>query len=178
MPDAYELHDGAFVQLQTNTSAANGLSAIVGPVPAGKIWTVMSAVAAPSVAETQIYWFALTNFGVTFPVTLPASIALAPAVQQFYPLVREGMELKMFPGEYLTAYRAAATAASTISIYVRLIETDLPFYVELDKHKVLRRRARAMEITNPNVRIGGSPPGILTGRPTYTFTPPREGREK
>ena len=41
--DAYALSEARFVQYLSQTSAANSLTAYVGPVPAGKVWTILAA---------------------------------------------------------------------------------------------------------------------------------------
>lgn len=156
MPDAYEIHDAQFLQKLSGQSAVAGLSCYLsnGIVPGGKVWTFLSAFINVDVAETRNFWFSILSQGHYFPVTLPQSFALDPATQKYYPMLREGMEIKLFPGERLYAFRDVATAGSTMTIYSRVIETDLQYYVELDKHKVLQRRQMAMEASSPMRRTG------------------------
>lgn len=144
MPDAYQNHDGQFLQSRVATSSVAGLSAALGPVPVGKIWTILAAAGVGSTAETQTFWWAIVFASFPFPVSLPQSFSVAPAVNQSFPLLSEGNELKLFQGEYLNLYRAAATAGSTISIYARLIETDMEFYRETDKHQDQERFKRSL----------------------------------
>lgn len=140
MPDAYEVHDGQFIQLAANGSVANALSIQLPAVPSGKVWTFLSAFLTVNVAETQDFWFSISSMGFAFPVTIPVQFALAPAVGENFPLVREGMELKLWQGEQLFANRSAATAGSSITVIARYIETDMAFYREADKYKELRRK--------------------------------------
>lgn len=157
MPDAYEIHDGQFLQLAASApSAAGGLFVNTGAVPAGRVWTILSAFVNCSVAETQTYWFAIYGVSDYFPITNPASVSINPVTLQYYPMLREGMEVKLFPGEFLFAFRGAATAGSTISISARYIETDLPFYEELDKYANKARFRRAIDILSPRRSAGGS----------------------
>lgn len=175
MPDAYEIHDGAFLQQKTYTSAADALIATLGPVPGGRVWSILSAYINTSVSETQDFWFALTNY-YNFPVTLPQEFTTDPATAKYFPMLREGMELKLFPNEYLKGYRDAATAGSTISLVIRYIETDLQYYVELDKQKNLQRRMRAMEASSPGVRGSG---GFIRPATLRDFSSPiRTPRER
>jgi hypothetical protein len=149
MPDAYEVHDAQFLQKELNTSAADALL-IGGTIcPPGRCRTIVAAIAKCSVAETQDYWFSRLYQSVYFAITTPASKTITPAVNRWAPMLLEGMEIKLYPGEYLMAQRAVATAGSTMSIEIMFIETDLQYFVELDKHKVLRRRAEAMQESNP-----------------------------
>jgi len=140
MPDAYEIHDAQFIQLLTVTSAADAIVVSLPVVPAGKVWTVLSARVTCSAVETQTYWWSVWNNGFYFPVTVPVSATITPAAWRFFGFVNEGMEFKVFAGEGLSAHRAAATAASTITIMARILENDIQFYREIDKHKELRRK--------------------------------------
>ncbi len=125
--DAYELHEARFVQEYAATSAANGLTLDTPVVPAGKVRTIISASLGPSVNETQVVGFQIIGRSTyQHTVTVPVSIALT--VAYMFPFLTEGMECKLFPGEKLRAFRGAATAGSTISLNVRFIESDLPFY--------------------------------------------------
>lgn len=153
MPDAYEVYEGRYLAEGISTSAANGLFEQVGPVPANRVWTILKARLAPSVAETQYVWFSVvTRTSQVVPVTAPIQAALAPAVEQNYPLLREGMELKLFPGEYIRAYRAAATAGSTIAIYAQYIDSPLPIYEEYEPQV---RRAQIKKRSTGQRSIGG-----------------------
>jgi uncharacterized membrane protein YgcG len=136
--DAYDLHEGRFIQEFLNGSAANGLSIAAGTVPAGKVWTVIQAAGYPSVAETQTVWFALvTKTTAIFPLTVPVSIALSAVIT--FPMLTEGMELKLYPGDTLRFYRSVATNGSSIQIWIRYIETDLPYYAyEEPLNKVIK----------------------------------------
>jgi len=129
MPDGYEVHDGRFIQYKSATSGANGHFVTIGPVPANKIWTILSGIGYPSVDETQDYWFAIYKSGVgNFVVTKPAQHVFDVSEENHLPLLQEGMELKLFPGEYVMFSRDGNTVGSTITLFIRYLETDLPFY--------------------------------------------------
>lgn len=141
MPEAYELHEARFVQEKVNTSAANGLTTNIGPVPAGKVWTLLAGYLMPSTAETKTVWFVISGQSSSYPVTVPATIALSNVIP--FPLLTDGMELKMYPGQQLRAYRDSATAGSTISMGIEFIESDLPYYAyEEPQNKVVRKVAQ------------------------------------
>lgn len=164
MPDAYSVYEARYVAEYTATSAANDLL-ISGPsTPRNKVRTIRFARVNCSVAETQNYWFGVvTAASVVYPVTAPASVSIAPAVSQYYPMLREGMELKLYPGEYLRAYRAAATAGSTISLNIVYIESDLPIY---EQYEPQLRRAIIRRSSSPGQRSVSSvpaPPGLGPG---------------
>ena len=138
--DAYELHEGRFLQSRGAASAANAVSVSVGPVPAGKVWTFLAGSYHPSVAETKTAYWLIYNpvTGDEFPVTQPIAIALAALIP--LPLVTMGMELKLYPGEFLFVRRDSATAGSTMDIHTRMIESDLPYYsYEEPQNKVVRK---------------------------------------
>jgi uncharacterized membrane protein YgcG len=128
--DAYEIHEGRFIQQRTAASAVLGTTLNLGyPGPgAGKIWTVLAADYYPDISETAVIsWQIVTRIGTSFTVKTPASLALNPLLNH-YGLLEQGMELKLFPGEYLMVIRATAGAGSSMIGNVRFIETDLPYY--------------------------------------------------
>jgi len=127
MPDGYELHDGRFLCEAVSQSAADAISLWTLPCPANKVWTILSASYYPSAAETRtVHWCVLSRAGLYYPISVPVAIALSMTI--LYPLVTEGMEIKLFPGESLNVRRDVATAGSSMTIRYRYIETDLPFY--------------------------------------------------
>jgi hypothetical protein len=129
MPDAYETFDGRFVQYKTSVSGANGHFVTVGPVPPGKVWTVLSAIGYPSVDETQDYWFSVFKSGVAqFQITHPEEHIFDISEENYMPMLREGMEFKVYPGEYVMFSRDGHTAGSTVTLFIRFLETDLPYY--------------------------------------------------
>lgn len=167
MPDGYAITDAHFIQYIVNVSAANDHTVLAGPVPNGKIWTILSAVGFPSVNETQDYWFAIYKAGFTpFNVTFPSQIAFLAAEANGCPLVREGMELKLFPGEYLEFLRDAHTVGSTISIGVRYVESDMPLYEYIEPQLAKRMNKMRSEVVQRAAAAGGSGGGGGgTGRP-------------
>jgi len=165
MPEAYEVHDGQFLQSVSATSAADSLLIGISSVPDGKVWTVLRAYITTSAAETQDYWFAVYSQGRYFPITLPLEGIVNSGINRSFPCLKEGMEIKLFQAERLFGHRDAATAGSTISIYASIIETDLPFYMEKDKQADKDRRQRALGMSSVTRRsMGGfGMPGVGRG---------------
>jgi len=125
--DAYQLHEARLLQEKVSYSGIAGLYAAVGPVPAGKVWAILSASYSPDAAETRSVWFTIySRASFNYAVTRPQSIALSGSIP--FPMVTEGMELNLFPGETLRVYRDVATAGSVMALFVRFVESDLPFY--------------------------------------------------
>lgn len=133
----YEPHELRQVQEAISTSPADQLYIGLGPVPAGKIWTILSAHCYPSANQTQLVWGAIQSRSTrSFAVTALTNNALGANVPQALIIADE---LKLLPGEYFNAMRAVATAGSTWAIAMRYVESDL----EYAAHK---------EILNPVVR--------------------------
>lgn len=150
--DAYDLHDGRFIQAPTWASAANATALDSAVVPAGKVWSILSLTYYPDVAETRTVVISiLARDGQDHPIRIPATIALSPSLR--YPGLTEGLELKMYPGESIHISRDVATAGSVMRGRMRMIETDLPYYSYEDplkkviaqplKHGSIFRGARA-----------------------------------
>ncbi len=169
MPDAYGNEEGRFIQVKYATSAVDALLVPIGPVPAGKIWTVLEAFLSNSCAaggENQYVWFAVSPDGVLYyPVTTPEQHVVDASNGQYLPMLREGMELRLWPGEYLAARRGDHTAGSTIIIYARIIESDMPLYTYDDPQTVLRQRKA---ISSVRTRLGGGVGGARIVPPTLT----------
>jgi len=165
MPEAYEVHDGQFIQTAGATSSADGLLSGTPSVPAGKVWTVLRAYLTTSAAETQDYWFSIYSQGRYFAITAPVEASINSGVQRAFPCLREGMEIKLFPDERLFAHRDVATAGSTISVWASIIETDLPFYAEEERHAAKDRKQRALGMPTVTRRaLGGfGMPGMGRG---------------
>lgn len=168
MPDGYQLGDAHFIILNTNNSAVNGLVvASDPPVPQGKVWNILQAYAYSSIAETQNYWFSIYRHGRPFPVTAPASAVVDPATDKFYPCLREGLELRLYPGDTLRAYRDDHAVGSTLYIVLSYIETDLPLYT-YDEPQVVYRQTKAISSFRSQLGGGagrGSGPGVSPARP-------------
>lgn len=146
MPESYELCDCRFLTEQLGGAGIDGLVTPIGPVPENKVWTVLSANCYPSVNETQIFWFAVRGrSGNYVAVSVPVSIALT--VDRGLPMLTQGMEIKLFPGEYLSAFRAAATVGSNFYIRARYVISDLPYYAyEEPLKKVVRVSRKHAEV--------------------------------
>lgn len=158
MPDAYHIHEGKFLQKESNGSGADALYISSSLTPPGRVRTILAAYIQVSAAETQTYWFAVVSQGSWFPITAPTSRTITPAVSQWVPLVTEGMEVKLFPGEALQAHRAAATAGSSITIVLRFIETDMPIYEYVEPQ--LGHRVRRSAMSSLITRRGGGGGGV------------------
>lgn len=139
MPDSYQLADAQFSQFFDSESAADALYLTLGTVPAGKIWTLRACSYNPNVAETRTICFSIIPRGSSdyVMISVPRSIALSTSLR--LPIFAEGMELVLHEGEQLRITRDAATAGSTMRVRAIYIESDRPFYTEIDKHKELRR---------------------------------------
>jgi hypothetical protein len=102
----------------------------------------------PSVAETQTVLFSILERSGSFalPVSVPASIALSASL--ILPMLTQGQELKLYPGQSLRARRGAATAGSSMTIVYLFIETDLPYYSYEEPQaklvKLIQRRGTAL----------------------------------
>lgn len=164
MPNSYELHDANFVQYYASESAADALYWTLGPVPTGRVWTLRACSYNPNIVETRTICFSIIPRGSSdyVMISVPRNIALSTTLR--LPIFAEGMELVLHQGEQLRITRDAATAGSTMLVKALYIDTDLPFYRELDKHKELRalRRAPMMDIFRKAAQASGG--GAPTGR--------------
>jgi len=143
MPDAYSLTESRFILHKYAVSVANDHINLIGPVPKGKIWSILSAIGMTSADDTQDYWFGIYVTGViNYSITRPEQHIFDVSEANWLPLLREGMEIKLFPGEYLSFSRDGHVAGSTISMWARIIETDMPLYV-YDEPQIVRRQAAA-----------------------------------
>lgn len=139
--DAYDLHEGRFIQERVYNSAANAVYINSDPVPNGRVQTILSASVYPNAAETRtVHYSIFSRGGNYFPVTQPVAIALSTAIQ--LPLLTMGMELKLYPGDSLFAFRDVATLGSTMTLILRWIETDLPFYAYVEPLKKVVQTSR------------------------------------
>jgi uncharacterized membrane protein YgcG len=163
--DGYEIHDGRLLQQHATISAADALLVLGQIVPANKLWTVLLGLYIPSAAETRTVWWSIyTIGGVQFPVGIPAAIALSSTIP--LPLLTEGMELKLWPGDRLRVSRDVATAGSTMTIYYRFIETDLPYYSYIEPlNKVIRRSQQHGSAYRSGGGISPGSPGSGGGSP-------------
>jgi len=169
MPESYDLHDGRFLERKLKASAANATELNYYPVPANKVWTFLGASYVPSAAETRVVtWFILTG-GDYCMISRPVSILLGGWAR--FPLLEQGMELKLFPGEILGISRDVATAGSTMTIFARIIETDLPpyDYVEPQERKRITAAKHSISRSVAAATVGGGsgplvPPGRGGGR--------------
>ena len=161
---AYEIYDGRFIQEEASGSAANATSCdALTATPANRVRTVIAARYHPSVAETRtVTWCKITRSTRELPLTVPNTIALSTTIP--LPLVTEGMEIKLWPGEYLRVLRDVATAGSTMALSFQFIETDIPFheYVEPLKKVVQTMRKHGAVYKS----IGGIRTGGVTGTPS------------
>jgi uncharacterized membrane protein YgcG len=127
MPEAYEIHEGRLIQEVVVQSAANALSVFLPAVPVGIVRTMLQGSFYPSVAETRTVYFAIqSRTGSQFPITVPQTIALSTVI--LFPALTQGLEIKLWPGDLLCAFRDVATAGSTCLVRARFIDNDLPYY--------------------------------------------------
>lgn len=155
-PEAYELFHGRYLSEALASSGADGLTAGVGPVPTGNVWTITAAELYPSVNETRIYHFSVKSRTANiFAISVPLSIALTSS--RGLPLLSQGMELKLFPGESLMATRDAATAGSSMFIRARYIETVLPYFTHEEplKKVIVRPQQHGQMFAGPGTGGGG-----------------------
>jgi len=176
MPDAYDFSDAKFINFIRSVSAADALFIQTGYVPVGKVWTFLGACAVPSVNETRTFWFAVEapSSGFAIPVTLPQSFAAVTASQLFLPMLREGMELRCYPGERLYVFRDAATAGSTIELRAKYIESDMPLYEYTEPQERRRLRRSAVEVIKARGGGGGAFASRSIPTPSSRERPTRE----
>jgi uncharacterized membrane protein YgcG len=169
MPEAYDLHEGRF--LIEESSGSGGDEVFIDQpslCPDGKVRTIICARYNPNVTETYtVQWHKVTRSTAVLPLTLPNTIALGADI--YFPLITEGMELKLWPGEKLRVLRSSKTAGSTMNIKIQFIESDLPFYsYEEPLRKVVKqsqRRGSVYRSTGGISEGGGSLPGGGSGAP-------------
>lgn len=152
MPDAYEVYEGRFLAVAANTSGAAALTSPLAAVPSGRVYTYLTAYLSTDDAVARNYWFAILRGAYYFPITIPQSFTVAFGVYQDFPMLREGMEIKLFPGEQLVALRSAAGAGTTLSIIARYIDSPLPIYEEYEPQV---RRAQLKKRSTGQRSIGG-----------------------
>lgn len=127
MTDAWTIHEARFIQLSQVTSAANATTISSAAVPNGKVWTILAGGYYPDAPETRyIATNVATAGGSSYPIAYPVTLLLNTVAR--FPIVTEGMELKLFPGEYIYITRDVATAGSIMILQLRYVETDLPYY--------------------------------------------------
>lgn len=168
MPDAYLVSDGRYIGEDVRVSAAGATSLDSTPCPENYVRTILTAGYQCSAVETKtLYWAIVRPSGNVFPITIPIAQAMNA---NLFPLVEQGMEVKMFPGEILRIYRDSATAGSTMAMYIRFIESPLPIYQQYEPQKdVLAQKFRRGSITRVLRSVaggsyGGSPPPGAGGR--------------
>lgn len=166
----YEPHEIRLVQERTNVSVANAENVNVGypGVPAGKMWTVTSFGYRPSVAETQVIAIVkVTRSGGEVGIFNPLSLALNPATAT---PIEQGMELTLFPGEYMIVYRGGHTVGSQMYVTMQFVESDIPYYAYTEPlGPVVRKAARHGSAYRSTGGIspgtGGTPPTTGHGTP-------------
>lgn len=161
-PDAWEIHEGRFIQETLAASAAGDLFVYTDIVPNGVVRTFLSATYKPSVAETKtIIWYVYGRAGMLHALKEPTTIALSSSIT--YPLLVQGNEIKLFPGERLWVTRDSATAGSGIYIYSRFVDSDLPFYSRVEPLKKVVNSQRAHVQSRISTAYGGTGAGAFVG---------------
>ncbi len=168
MPEAYGNEELRLISEKTIASAADAVTVQVGPVPEGKIWTLLAIAYRPSVNETQtVSFYKVSRYGNQFGIFNPLSLTLQPA---YATPIEAGYVLQLFPGEYLVARRSAATAGSTMGINVQYVESDLPLYDYVEPQEAAREKrfvtsVRRVMAAGGGARAGGeSAAGRTSGR--------------
>lgn len=167
----WTLEEGRLIQERGYNSAANATSVsfVYAPVPEGKVWIVLGFAYKPSVAETKTVGFSrILKSSSEVAVLNPISLALNPMSATF---IEQGMEYVLFPGEYIKVYRDSATAGSTMTITMEIIEIDLPLYT-YEEPQAVKREKRS--ISSLRQILGGGTGGSITRPPT--LGPDRGGR--
>lgn len=155
-------------------SAADALMVNLSPVPDGKFWIVLNSCVFASVSETRTIWASvITKTANAYPILAPVSATINFS-GRFYPVLEQGFELVMFPGDFLRAYRDAATAGSSIYLAARYVELDLPLYHYDDPQRRNRMRRSAADFVEEIGPRGLRGEGRLIDRTTRE-RPTREG---
>jgi hypothetical protein len=172
MSPVQDLADALFINEVIKVSAPNALTLTFGPVPAKKLWTIQAASYFPDAVETRtVQWLIMNPNGTTlFAVSLPISIALWGAA--CLPLVTEGLDFCLFPGQYLMVRRDVATVGSAMTMDVIYVESDMPLYhyVEPLEKSRIRKTTLAQFSRGPGQ---GGPTGAVIG-PRGGFVSPRQ----
>jgi hypothetical protein len=151
LPEAYNLGDIRLIQERISTSAADALVVNSATCPEGKIWTITAFGYRPSANEARLISFQkVTKSGNAVAVFNPLSMTLNPAWATF---IEQGLIYQLFPGEYIVCRRDVATAGSTMTCLMQLVESDLPLYT-YEEPQIIKRQARA--ISSMRSRIAGS----------------------
>lgn len=176
MSSFYRLDEARFIQMRSAVSAANALNIYVGPVPTNRMWTVLAGVMYPSADENTPYWYTIQDRGgVQFPITIPVTFQTAIAQAKYFPLLTEGTEIAMFQGELLYACRQTAVAGSTLTIYARIIESDIPLHKYIEPQAA--RKFRSGWFGRSIATGGGGGGGEGLGGGYSPELPPRGGGE-
>lgn len=162
----WPLCEARLIQYREATSAANANNVVVGSPgpPDGKVWVILEGGYYPSVAETQQVSWLKYDGSKNYVITNPVSHALDPAVPTVHGPVEQGMEVALFPGEYIRVSRGDHTAGSTMIAYIKFVEIDLPLYT-YDEPQVVKRQSRAL--SSIRAAVGG-----LTTRGGGVAVPP------
>lgn len=173
---AYRLDEGRFLYDKSIASTVAGITAFDAAfvVPAGRLWTLIFASVNVDAVETRDFTLAVYNLsrgGLTHGVAMRnAAAGNAPI-----PLLTEGTQLLLWPGDRPQVMRSAATAGSIMTGYFRVIESDLPPLTYIDPQKLIaenRRRGKystALSIARGEVPASGGPG---TGGPGAVIIPP------
>lgn len=171
--DAYSLAEVRLVQRSATTGGVAALY-VAGPAtPANTIRTILAAGYQPSATETRIVQFQIGGAGYNIPITAPLSWVYTAGTGSYFPMLTEGTEIKLFPGEYIVVNREAATAGSTMQLLVRFVDADLPLY-HYEEPQVVKRQANLRSQFLRRIGGGGSG-GSMSGAPGRGPVAPRGG---
>lgn len=153
--EGFQLSECRFLSDIYYVSAADALFVESAQVPNNRVWAVLQSCMFPGVAETRTVWASvMTASGNTYPLFAPVS-ALLNNTGRFFPVLEQGFQLYLFPGDRLRAYRDAATAGSVMYVSLRFADLDLPLYDYVEPQRQRRLRKAAQSIIEPIGRRGG-----------------------
>ena len=136
----YRVDELRLPQNRTITSAADALVIDTPTVPRGKIWTILAGRYYPSATETRTVQVQKLWGSIAYAIRVPQSIALGASV--LLPVVTEGNQAILLPGEAIRVRRDVATAGSTMTIDIQIIESDMPIarFIEPQRELSIKRR--------------------------------------
>jgi len=160
--------EALFINQATVVSTIAATVLNFGPVPEKKLWAIQAASYFPDAAETRTVQWCIVNPAGTalYAVSVPLSIALSTSI--FFPLLTEGNEFALLPGQYLQVRRDVATAGSAMTLLALFVEMDMPLYHYTEPLQRLRERKSAstalQNLTGTGPRIMRSLGGVIADR--------------
>lgn len=164
--DAYRPEELRFVAEFSQASAVAGTSidTTTFVVPSNTIRTILYASLSTDIGEARNGTFKIIGNGVVHAVR---SWAWSTNNGSPIAILQEGNEIRLLPGDRLRLDRDVATAGSTMTLYVRYIDTIMPFQTFQDPYNPARRKSNYLP--NPGgggysgPASGGTGPGTSPG---------------